>query len=892
MNSGHKISFNVSSDRVKKATLANGMTILAFKNPVVPKVMVQIAYDIGSAVEQAGEKGLAHLLEHMIFKGTDKLAEGDIDSIARKYGASFNAYTSKDVTSYYFEVDKNNWKPFLPILADCMQNARFDEQHLASELLAVIQELKMYKDRHISRMLEKAEELVFPTTHPYHYPVIGYKEDLAAVTSDRLRDFYKKYYHPGHATLFIVGDIDPDDAIAAARHEFEGIKSTVKAPVTHYPPVISDLTVHNTKIYESVQKEQFAFYWVIPGIKTGNEPLVASLCFILGQTEGSRLSKRMIDDEQVADSVIVDTDHAMESGVFLVLVVPKDGQRERCEEIVTEEINKVIEHGVTAQELQKMVLSESTTYFHMMENIDDFTDEWIRSYFATRNEHDVFKRIEQYQAVTSDDIKTFTADYLSPFLMNSIDLVSLPEERKHLWEAAKAHSDALDAQILKGHVRTTPVEEPKYVLEMADPVKLEFTFPKPTKILKLANGLEVIFHKSDLLPLVSVNCQFRSSSYFSSSKEGVVVDLMMSLLIEGSRGFSKEDNVSFFETRGVEYGFSALGGKLSLLSTDLTAILERFSHVLQHPLFEADALEKCKELAIDSYERTKDSARAVAVRALRNMIFKNHPYEWNFDEAIELINNLTPHELTALHAQHIAPEQMVLSIAGSFDEAQLEKDITKIFGSWTGTPYQEIVYPVRSFKPHEQHDVFMLRDQVVFMLGQPSAINIFNPDLVPLKMLNLICFESLGSRIYELRERTGLFYNAHGSWAAGADREYGYDYIMAIVSPEKVDQAEDMIKQAMAEVKNKGVTQDEVLAARQIYLKALIDVGSHIDSIASLLASFAVMKLGFDYYDNVLAKVQQLNATDLNQLAQSYCDTSKMARIRVGRVGKEPAEKK
>ena len=123
---------------IKKVVLENGLTILIFKNIQTPKVLLQIAYDVGSWIEESGEKGLAHLIEHMIFKGTEKLNEGDIEAVARKYGADLNAFTSVDMTSYFFEVNKNNWKPFMGILADCMQNARFDEQHLASELIAVI----------------------------------------------------------------------------------------------------------------------------------------------------------------------------------------------------------------------------------------------------------------------------------------------------------------------------------------------------------------------------------------------------------------------------------------------------------------------------------------------------------------------------------------------------------------------------------------------------------------------------------------------------------------------------------------------------------------------------------------------------------------------------------
>jgi len=104
--------FAVPTERIRKKVLENGMQVVVFQNKSLPKVLVQIAYDVGSYVEGSGERGLAHLIEHMIFKGTNTFSESDIDAIARKYGAHFNASTSLDVTTYYFETNKNNWKPF------------------------------------------------------------------------------------------------------------------------------------------------------------------------------------------------------------------------------------------------------------------------------------------------------------------------------------------------------------------------------------------------------------------------------------------------------------------------------------------------------------------------------------------------------------------------------------------------------------------------------------------------------------------------------------------------------------------------------------------------------------------------------------------------------------
>lgn len=879
------ISYTVPANDIRKVVLPNGMTILAYRNPVIPKVLVQIGYDKGSAVEEGDEHGLAHLLEHMIFKGTQKLKEGDIDGVARKYGATFNAFTSKDMTSYYFEVDRNNWKVFLPILADCMQNARFEEQHLASELLAVIQELKMYRDKYWSRMIEKASELAYPANHPYHYSIIGYKEDLAAMSSERLHNFYKKYYHPDSATLLIMGDIDLDEAVREATEQFGSIPKGENAPGQPFPHMVPDLVAHKTRIYEVVQKEQLGFYWVIPGTKYMSTELLAMITNAMGGGEGSRLYKRLVDEDQIADGVNVDAYHLLESGIFLVLIEPKDGKIDACRKVVQEEFAKLIKDGVTPAEMEKTIVSEASSFFQLLTELQSFSYEWLASLYATRDEMAVFKKIDHLYEISPQEIQDFAAQYLDPFMMNQIELVPLPEAKKEIWQKAKLESEAVDREILAAHKRTEPIETPEYVNTLAAPTKLDFSFPKPARTFKLPNGFEVMLYKRDQIPLVNLSCTFRDSNYLGSTLEGVATDLMMNMLTEGATDLSKQEIVDFFEHAGAEYNFGVSGGSLSTFSDNYAAVIKRFAHVLQNPAFNAKAFAKIKAQAVESYVRAKDSHIGVARKMLKNAIYKDHPYAWTFDDAIELLKGLTVADLKASHDVHLSPARMVIGVAGSFDLDEMEKTITEIFGAWpAGEPYQQRASVERHFVPGQNIDEQMLRDQAVLLMGQPSELTLFHPDYVPMKMLNFIAFNSLGSRLYAVRERTGLFYNAQGAFGAGCDREKGYDYIMAILNPENLTFAEEQLRQVIEVMARDGVTEQEVAEARQLYLKGLIDLTVHTSDIAGMFTSLTSLGLPFDYYDTVLARVQSLTVAELNDVARRYFDGSRMTRVRVGRV--------
>ncbi|KKP22568.1 MAG: Peptidase M16 domain protein [candidate division TM6 bacterium GW2011_GWF2_28_16] len=884
-----KVETNMKINGIKKVVLDNGFTILMFKNTQTPKVLMQIAYDIGSWVEKSGERGLAHLIEHMIFKGTDKLAEGDIDSIARKYGADFNAFTSNDMTSYYFEVDKNNWEPFVDILADCMQNAKFDPEHLASEFKAVMQELHMRNDRYVSIMVEEAFKNIFPANHPYHTPVIGYKQDLVNISANKLKEFYKKYYRPERATLFVVGDIDEDKFISVASSAFKNLNVENKHDFAKDQEAMFELipstTVSNTTMYEDVKTEQMGFYWLIPGLRSKTKELASVVESVIGTGEGSRLYKRLVEQEKVASNIAAFSYQMMGAGLFLILVEPLNGNAQTCKKFVIEEIENIIKNGIKKTELTKVVKTREREHFQNMQDIASFTYEWISSYIATKDEHDIFASVNRYAKITPDKVVDFIKDYLDPFFINQVTLLPLPEDKKESWVKLKNKSEELDKLILDSHKRTTELEAPKYVNKLANPKKLEFEFPKPDREIILENGLTVLIHENKPWPIFSLSCQFKQASFLSESKEGVLLDFMMNYLMEGSVGCSKHDNVNFFENLGALYGFNLVGGSISGLSKDLPELLNRFALVLTKPDFPVASLEKLKEIFKDIYSRKNDSQKDLGVRILKNIIYKDHPYSWTFDDALEIIKNIDIKKLQELHKKYVTPKNMILSIVGSFDLGLIEQEIKNIFKNWQGKEYF-VDEPQSGNFSVQNVDYFMLRDQVLFLLGRSSNVNLYHADYIPLKVLDFIAFNSLGSRLYQLREQTGLFYTAFGMFAAKASRVNGFDYMGSILNLENVKKTEKLFLNVIEEVGKNGIKPEELAASRQNYLKELIDLAATNEVLATVYNILKSFDLGFDYYDKVLRQVQNMQVQDLNLIAAKYFNSQNFAKVCVGRVGK------
>lgn len=878
-------NITIPEGKIKKIVLKNGMKVVAFENPSSAKVLVQIAYNIGSAVEESGERGLAHLLEHLIFKGTDKLSETDIGAIARRYGAKFNAFTGQDITSYYFEVNKNNWKPFVDLLADCMQNARFHHDYLASEVRTIIQELRMHRDNYSRLMSQKAAELIFPPNHPYHDPVIGYKEDLLSITAQQVEAFYKKYYRPDRATLFIVGDVKIDEALSCAAEKFESIPIAPESCVKEISNGMPELITHTTRIFQHVKKERLGFYWAVPGILDDTELVASAFESLLGSGRKSRLYQMLVEEKKIATSVFSKNFKLMHGGIFFVFVDPVIGKSEKCRSIVQKVLNSIIETGFSDQEIVRMVNGKTRSFLQKMSNNKDFTYRWIKSFFSTDDEMEIFKRQNRYQQVTSEQLQDFAARYLDPFLMNQIEIVPVPENKREFIEASRKNWDKVERQILKAHKRTSPLEKPRVADTMKDPEPLDFTFPKPDRVLELENGLKIMLKSQKNWPIVAMCCRLKEAEYFARAREGRALGIMMSMLMEGSSGYTKKELVDFFEQRGVKYRFSSSGVSCTALAHDAVDVLERLAHIVMQPILPKESIDRIKARKCSHYYHVQDVSRTLAKRELLNLVYQGTPFSWTFDQAIQDLEHLTRADLIKLHQKYICPAHVMVSIVGDFDVDEMEKEARRIFSSWEeGGVYAPFKLPAASFVPGQQIDIPMLRNQVALMLGKPSPLTLYDDALIPIKMINSALFKSFGSRMYKLREQTGLFYSSRGKFAAQCSKFPGYDYVVTLVKGEQLKLAEEKICEVITQMGEHGMTEAELIAARQNQLKKLIDVTASCNRTAKAFIYQESLKLGFDYFDKVLQRVQTITLDEVNKAAAQYINAHDMARVRVGRV--------
>ena len=442
------INMTSSVQKISKYTLKNGLTLLVCPKKFAPKVALQMWYNVGSKHEQPRERGMAHFIEHMIFKGThEMLSESDINAVSEKLSAYCNAFTAWDFTGYVFDVPIANWQQILPIFADCMTNCRFDQDHMNSEVKAVIQELKMYRDQFGSVLREALMPLIFEE-HPYHYSIIGYKQDLWDMKQQDLVRFYKKYYQPNNAALVIVGDVNPDQVYELVKKEFESIP---KGPQIERPHLfINDKFESKTvSVYRDIEQSLVKFGFEIPGFVEKQAYFFEIIGYMLANGKGSRLYKRLVDELQIATSVNAGNQGLVDKDIFWISVVPKNEQViPQIKQILLEEIYALSYQPIAEYELRRAIKFAQVSQQHLREDVHEQAFEIGYCWTTVQDpEYPFVSNLHTQQHVHERSV-ALLQEYFRPSLCHQAQLLKVNKQDVDYLNRLQEKSDELDTKIL------------------------------------------------------------------------------------------------------------------------------------------------------------------------------------------------------------------------------------------------------------------------------------------------------------------------------------------------------------------------------------------------------------------------------------------------------------
>ncbi len=875
----------VNQAKVYQKVLHNGLTVLVKSSQIVPKVSIQLWYNVGSKDERDGEKGIAHLIEHMIFKGTDQLSESDINVMTHKLSGYCNAFTSHDYTGYLFDFPEHNWRHALDMLSDCMRNCRFKETHLNSELKAVIQELKMYKDNYASDLIDKMLTAMLPG-HPYTHPIIGYKHDLWELQRSALVDFYQKHYIPNNATLVVVGAVQPEEVFELAEQKFGSIAANLGyAKQEFYLP--QDIVSHSVTIYRDVQQPTMMLGYLIPGARAKQDYTTEVVAWVLGNGRDSRLWRKLVDEEQLAVDVDVMSYDLFDAGILFIDIQLSDLQHQtRIMDIINSELIDLAKNGPTQEELHRAMHKIKVDYLALLESNHKQAYALGKSFLSTGAADYLYS----YVAIGEKSnlkvaVQEFVSKYLRPTAVNMGYVLPLVESEKEHWLELQKISDIEDQRILSGRERVESVEPAVYAHQVQPDTAPAFNFPK-YELLYLDNGLEVVYYQRSDLPKINLVLNLKADNLYDDWKLQGLANFTSQMLLEGTKSLSAQQLANELERYGMSLHVGPGQISLNMLSADFEHGLKLLYAILAESVFAQSEIEKVRNQLLTDLKYFWDDPSQFIGQILREQIYQGHPYSKNMLGNEESISGITRANLLDFYQKFISPDGAKLAIVGDFSAYNLPQTLEKILGKWRGPQVPDLDYPAIPQVVEHTIDYPINRDQIVLgFVG--NSIGRSHPDYDKLVLFDQIftggALRSMSSKLFELREQSGLFYTIGGSLISNSGKQPGMVLVRTIVSQDRLAEAEVQIKNAI-DCATQNVTDIELQSAVNAITSVMIDSFDCNHKIAQAFLFLRRFDLSKDYFDNRAAQLAKIKLADVLQVSQRYLDSSKMVAVRVGRV--------
>lgn len=862
--------------------LSNGLTVLTLPVHDVPTVAIQLWYHVGSKDEKSGQKGLAHLIEHMIFKGTDVLSESDIASITEILSGYTNAFTSHDATGYIFDTPSQHWKEFFFILANCMRNARFDNQMLNSEMKAVIQELKMYKDNYASDLVENMLSTMF-ADHPYHYPIIGFKQDLWGVERDTLFNFYKKHYVPNNAVLTVVGDVDPEEVFKEAEQAFGVIPKDPSYQREEFYHM-RDLASTHVVMHRDVQRPIGVAAVVLPGEKAKQRYALEVFGTIVGRGRASRLYRKLVDELHIATDITFFIDRLEDVSVGFVYFEPtQESDIAMIIDLIKAEFASIAQHGVTSEELAR---AERTTRVAMVSRLESNYGQAkaIAQAFITTGDADyAFNYANLTTSALQHAVQKLAHDHCTASLIHTGKILPLSEADKERWVELQKISDAEDARILNGRERTLPLEDDRHALTIKPQDPKDFHFYKPEKYV-LSNGIKVFQRNNSRLPKIDIVLSLQAKRYFDPEDKQGLYSFMCSMMVEGTKNYPGHMFAQTVEEYGISFQMEPGVLTMTMLKDDFEKGLELLNEILQHATFDTDEIEKVREHMIADLKMYWDTPTDFADLLMREKIYGDHPYSRNTEGTFEGLANIQREDLVGFYRTYIVPTGARLGIVGDLEGYDIPHELEKYLGSWHGQGVAPLVCPSLQELSSQTIKHTINRDQVVLVFAAHS-IRRSNPDFDALLLFDQIfgAAHSMNSKLFSLREESGLFYTISGSLIAGVDEEPGMVVVKTIVSLDKLQEAKRVILKTIDTAVDE-LTEEELERARQMLINARVDSFATNKGMAATFIVLDRYNLGDDYFDRRVATLKGITLEQVKAAARKVLHSGRMITLEVGRV--------
>lgn len=853
----------------EKLTLSNGMDLVLHQDTALPIVSVNVWYHVGSKDEEPGKTGYAHLFEHLMFEGSKNHNKSFFEPL-QDIGATLNGSTTPDRTNYWENVPSNYLELALWLesdrmgfLTDALDQNRFDIQRDVVKN----ERRQSYENRPYGMASIYLQQALYPLPHPYHWPTIGFHEDLNAATLEDAKKFFREFYSPSNASLSIAGDFDVDKTKTQVEKYFGSLK---QGPSLNRKSNMESMIQGKTSItlYDKVLLPKLILAWPSTPRFHEDEAALSILASILGAGKVSRLHKTLVYERRIAQSVGVGNGPSEIAGEFyLEATAAPDHSIKEIEDAVLGEIEKIQKEPPSQEELQRIKNVMELQRIRQMAQVGGFGGRANRL-----NSFNVFAGdpglintdFERYIAVTPEDISRVAQTYLSARL---VSLVVLPEP------SLNQTPEDVDRSL-----KPSPEKQKKFN-------------PPVTKRTKLGNGLNVLLVEKQELPIVTFGLLLGSGASTDPSNKPGLSALTSSMLQEGTTSHTSQEISSEFEFMGTQLNIS-VGRERTVFSTAtidryFAKAMELISDIVKNPSFPPDEFDRIRKERLTSLRRLRDDSTALASRVAPGLIYgSDSAYGHPIGGTEESVGAFEIEDLIEYWKANYDPDSATLLVVGnvSLDDV---KDITnKYFGDWNvKITDNQLEKPMESLYSHSAN--------LIYLLDKPGAAQsiircgVLGPPRINANYSSLILLDSIfggqfTSRLnMNLRQDKGYSYG-YRSWIDWHKKSSLFGFGGAVETDVTGNALNETIKEARRIIADTPVSRNEFESAKAGLIREFPSLFETQGQILEGLAQIVSYDLPDDYYNHIIDEIASTSLEDVNRVAKEILSKDRLVTLLVG----------
>lgn len=870
-----------SVEGITEYILPNGLRVLLFPDPSSATITTNITYLVGSRHEGYGETGMAHLLEHLMFKGSTKHRK--IPEELTQHGARPNGTTWLDRTNYYetFQASKANLEWSLALESDRMINSFIAKKDLVSEMTVVRNEFESGENDPGSILSERVISRAF-LWHNYGNPTIGARSDIEKVPIDRLQAFYRRYYQPDNAVLVVAGKINEAETLALVERYFSPIPRPTRKLIPTYteePTQDGERTVTLRRVGDI--KAALTCYHVPPGSHPDFAP-VEVMCEVLGDTPSGRLYKAMVASGKAVD-VSGGAYQLREPGMALFSCsLRKDGNVDEASELLIKTVEEFPQTPPSAEEVERA----KTTLLKSVEQTLNKSDRLalqLSEWAAMGDWRLFFQYRDRLEKVTAEDVQRVAKAYImsSNRTLGKFLPTDAPVRAEIPWVADPAAA-------VKSYKGKPPVAQG------------EVFVPTPAncdardKRTVLGSGLKLAtFEKKTRGNTVNFNMALRFSNLPTALNTGLAPGSVASMLLRGSKQHTREQIADAFDKlhSRVSLASDASTCTVSIETTrdNLVPTLKLVGEVLRQPAWDPKEFQQEKEETLAAAEQMQNDPETLAENQLGRHLApypaSDPRYTDSPEELIAQAKSLTLEQIKAYYDKVYGASNGEIAVVGDFDRAAVESTLNEILDGWKSPlAYERISGQYFDVPPLNKDVSVKDKANATLVGGLNMVMRDDNPDYLPLTLGNFMLGGGfLNSRLAtRVRQQEGLSYGIGSSFSAGTLDNVGNFGVYAISAPQNTPKVEKAIREEIARAVKDGFTEAELTSAKSALLQRREGSRSNDGSLASTLVRYQRVDRRFTWDAEFEKRLMAVTNQQITDAMRRHFQIDKMSIVKAG----------